>query len=99
MQNAVLYLTTKHQFLMTKNLDQTSTIFQEQWNNLMAKNSSAHLTNDSVSLSIGVLKTKLYNQALLVSNIEIFRTLFVIGIVMTLFVFLYKPFKTALFRK
>ncbi|MEG0931449.1 hypothetical protein [Algoriella sp.] len=99
MQNAVLYLTTKHQFLMTKNLDQTSTIFQEQWNNLMTKNSSVHLTNDSVSLSIGVLKTKLYNQALLVSNIEIFRTLFVIGIVMTFFVFFYKPFKTVLFRK
>ena len=99
MQNAVLYLTTKHQFLMTKNLDQTSTIFQEQWNNLMMKNSSVHLTNDSVSLSIGVLKTKLYNQALLVSNIEIFRSLFVIGIVMTFFVFFYKPFKTVLFRK
>ena len=86
MQNAILYLTTKHQFLMTKNLDKTSPIFQQQWNNLFNKNIASHLPKEAESITAAALKAKLYNQALLVSNIEIFRTLFVVGIIAAIFV-------------
>lgn len=93
MQNVVLYLTTKHQFSMVKNLDKSSPIFQEQWTNLYAKNSVTHLPNDAEILSVGAIKAKLFNQALLVSNIEIFRTLFVLGIITAVIILAYRPLK------
>ncbi|MGV0979888.1 hypothetical protein [Empedobacter falsenii] len=99
MQNAILYLTTKHQFLMTKNLDKTSPIFQQQWNNLFNKNIANHLPNEAESITAAALKAKLYNQALLVSNIEIFRTLFVVGIIAAIFVILYQPIKNRLLHR
>lgn len=98
MQNTMLYLTTKHQFLMTKNLDKTNPIFQDQWNNLFNKNIATHLPNEAEVLSATALKAKLYNQALLVSNIEVFRTLFVLGVLAALFVLLYRPLKQRLFH-
>lgn len=99
MQNTMLYLTTKHQFLMTKNLDKTNPIFQDQWNNLFNKNIATHLPNEAEVLSATALKAKLYNQALLVSNIEVFRTLFVLGVLAALFVLLYRPLKQRLFHR
>ena len=99
MQNAILYLTTKHQFLMTKNLDKTSPIFQQQWNNLFNKNIASHLPKEAESITAAALKAKLYNQALLVSNIEIFRTLFVVGIIAAIFVILYQPIKNRLLHR
>ena len=98
MQNVVLHLTTKHQFLMIKNLDLTSPIFQEEWSNVFNKNIVNHLHNDSVSLSVTTLKTKLYNQALLITNIEIFRTLFVISLLVVVLLIIYHPIKNKLFR-
>ncbi|WP_333663394.1 hypothetical protein [Chishuiella changwenlii] len=97
MQNAVLYLTTKHQFSMVKNLDKSSPIFQEQWANLSNKNNLIHLPNDADLLSAGVLKSKLFNQALLVSNIEIFRVLFILGIITAFIILVYRPIKNRLF--
>lgn len=97
MQNVVLYLTTKHQFSMVKNLDKSSPIFQEQWNNLYNKNVATHLPNDAELLSVGVLKTKLFNQALLVSNTEIFRTLFILGIITAIIIVLYRPLRNSFF--
>jgi MFS transporter, DHA2 family, multidrug resistance protein len=97
MQNAVLHLTTKHQFLMVKNLDKTNPIYQEIWNATFNKNIATKLNNDSVSLTVSALRAKLYNQALLVSNIEIFRTLFVVTMIIVIFLIVYHPIKKKLF--
>lgn len=97
MQNLVLLLTTRHQFYMTENLDITKTYFQSQWESLFNKNIATHIHNESVSLTAGALKSSLYNQALLISDIQIFRTLFVFGIVMMVIIFLYNPIKSVLF--
>ncbi|WP_313376462.1 hypothetical protein [Chishuiella sp.] len=98
MQNAVLHLTTKHQFLMTKNLDKSSPIFQEQWSALYNKNISSHLANEAELLSFGTLKSRLFNQALLVSNMEIFRVLFVVGLSVAIILIL-KPLKTKIYNR
>lgn len=93
MQNMILYLTTKHQFYMTENLDVTKTFFQEQWDKLFLKNDSTHLYNESVDLTTRTLKANLFNQSLLISNMEIFRTLFVVGLVTVVLILIYRPIK------
>lgn len=93
MQNSVLYLTTKHQFLMTRNLDLSNTVFQKEWNNLYGKFETSHLHNDAISLSVGALKTRLYNQALLVSNIEIFWSLFLLAFSLALIILIFSLMK------
>jgi len=93
MQNLVLYLTTKHQFYMTENLDVTKSFFQEQWDAIFQKEITTHLYNDTVSLTSQQLQTKLFNQALLISDLQIFRTLFVIGILMMILILVYQPLK------
>lgn len=99
MQNLILYLTTKHQFYMTQNLDVTKPYFQAKWEELFAKHSSTHLYNESVDLTTRTLKANLFNQSLLISNMEIFRTLFVVGICMMLFILVYMPAKTYIMKK
>lgn len=89
MQNSVLYLTTKHQFLMTKNLDVTSTLFQNEWNQLFGKFDASHLTNDTINLTVSSIRSKLYNQAFLVSSMEIYRTLFVMALLVSCFILIY----------
>ena len=96
MQNAVLYLTTKHQFLMTKNIDVTNSYFQEEWDKLFGKFNTLHLTNDTIQLTVGSLKARLYNQALLVANIEIFRTLFVVSLLVALFILIFPMLRSKL---
>ena len=96
MQNAVLYFTTKHQFYMTENLDKTKTYFQDQWDVLFNKNAATHIVNESTSLTAGNIKSQLYNQALLVTDIQIFRTLFYFGILMMIFIMIYNPVKELL---
>jgi len=96
MQNVILRLTTKHQFLMTKNLDLTHPIFQKEWDELYHKFDVSHLTNDSMQLAVGTLKSKLYQQALLVSNIEIFRSLFVLALILALVVLIYPSIRSKL---
>lgn len=98
MQNLILYLTTKHQFYMTRNLDVTSPNFQSKWDELFMQNSETHLYNQSIDLTTRTFKTNLYNQALLISNMEIFRTLFVFGIVIIVVILCYKPVKNSLFK-
>lgn len=94
MQNSVLYLTTKHQFLLTRNLDLSNTVFQKEWANLYGKFESAHIHNDAISLSVGAIKTRLYNQALLVSNIEIFWSLFLLAITLALIILILSLIKS-----
>ena len=96
MQNAILYLTTKHQFLMTKNLDLTHPLFQKEWSELYNKFDVSHVTNDSVQLAVGSIKEKLFHQALLVSNIEIFRSLFVLALVVALMVLIFPLLRSRL---
>lgn len=96
MQNSVLHLTTKHQFLMTKNLDLTNTIFQNEWENLYHKFDQSYLTNDTVLLAVGSIKAKLFNQALLISNIEIFRCLFVLALFLALVILIYPSVRSKL---
>ena len=71
-------------------------IFQEQWNNLFNKHDTTHLVNESISLTATNLKSQLYNQALLIADIQIFRTLFYFGIVMMVFIMIYNPIKNVL---
>ena len=96
MQNLVLYLTTKHQFYMTANLDRTKSIFQSQWDSIYNQNISTHLVNDSISLTTQQLKSKLYEQALLVSDMQIFRILFVVGLITMGLILCYQPVRARL---
>lgn len=93
MQNSLLRLTTKHQQLMTFNLDLTHTVYQKQWEELYTQFSANYLHNDAVSLSVQAIKNQVYNQALLVSNMEIFRTLFVFAVVICIVILMYSPFQ------
>lgn len=99
MQNSVLHLTTKYQMYMTKNLEATSTIFQNEWNTIFGKYINTHLYNDAVQLTTMALKNKLYNQSLLITNMEIFRSLFIFGMLMILFIIVYKPLSQVLIRR
>ena len=96
MQNSILYLTTKHQFLMTKNLDLTHPLFQKEWNDLYNKFDVSHVTNDSLQLTVGSIKAKLFQQALLVSNIEIFRSLFLLALFIALVILIYPSLRSKL---
>lgn len=96
MQNAVLYLTTKHQFYMTENLDVTKSFFQDQWDALFNNNMSSHIVNESINLTTQNLKSKLFNQALLITDIQIFRTLFVIGLIMIVLILFFQPVRNRL---
>lgn len=97
MQNAILHLTTKHQTFLARNLDVTNPLFQSEWNDLYGKYATSHLTNDSISLTVSAIKLKIYNQALLISNIEIFKTLFFVGLIVIFLIILYRPIKNRLF--
>ena len=91
MQNLLLYLSTKYEFLLTKNLDQTHPVFQGAWSSLMDNWSAAHLENDAVHLSVMTLKAKLAAQALLIANMEIFRWLAIVGFGVFMLILLYRP--------
>ena len=99
MQNAVLYYTTKHQFYMTENLDITKSYFQDQWEALFSKNDASHIVNESTSLTAGNIKSQLFNQALLITDIQIFRTLFYFGICLMILIMIYNPIKEILHLK
>ncbi len=99
MQNSVLFLTTKHQFYMTENLDATKVFFQDQWNSLYAKNEATHMANEAISLTVSSLKSNLFNQSLLITNLEIFRDLFVFGLIMMFLILAYSPVKHFIFGR
>ena len=99
MQNLILYLTTKHQFYMTDNLDITKTYFQEQWEKIFMSNDSSHLYNESVDLTTRTIKSNVFNQSLLISNMEIFRTLFVFGLLTAIVILVYHPIKSRIIKK
>lgn len=98
MQNSVLFFTTKHQFYMTENLDLTKVLYQDQWEALYNKHIATHTTNEAISLTVSSLKTNLYNQSLLITNLEIFRALFVFGLIMMVIILVYSPLKKLLFK-
>ncbi len=99
MQNAILHLTTKHLSYTTRNLDLTNANYQEQWDAIFAKNINGHVYNEAINLTVRALNTKVYNHALLISNIEIFRTLFVFGLLSILFILIYGPISRKLLNK
>ena len=99
LQNGLLYLTTKHQTYMTTNFDQSNSIFQNQFDTLFSKNNMTHLSDESTSLTVGTLKDKLANQALLISNIEIFRILFAIGFTVVIVLIIYKLYRFFITKK
>lgn len=97
MQNVMLHFTTKHQFFMNENLDVTNPIFQQEWNQLYNKFDSSYLANDTISLTMSSIKAKLYSQALLVSSIEIFYYLFIIGALVVCGIIFYRPLRKIIY--
>lgn len=91
MQNLLLYLTTKYEFLLTANLDVSSPVFQDNWNALFTNNISTKLVDQASRLSALSLNTSLSNQALLIANEEIFVALSCLGLAVVLLVILSKP--------
>ncbi|MBD1430786.1 efflux MFS transporter permease [Sphingobacterium litopenaei] len=97
MQNLIWHLTTKHEFLLTQNLDVTHPIFQQAWSEVFGKSSAKFLLyNDAMHISVLQLKAQLAQQALLVANMEIFRGLFIFGILIVLIIIIYRPIKSLL---
>lgn len=93
MQNLVFYLSTKYQFVLAHNMDATRPVFQEQWFAIFGKYYSQYLYNDALRLSSTTLKNKVAQQALLLADTEIFRGLFVFGMVILLAILCYRPLK------
>ena len=91
MQNLLWHLTTKYETLLTKNLDLTSPVFQQEWNGLFGKYALKMINTDAIHLSAITLKAKLTQQALLISNMEIFRGLFIFGFIAFLAIVCYNP--------
>lgn len=86
MQNALLYLTTKHQMSMAFNLTPTNPDFQLEWDRLYTQFSATHLANEATQLTASAMEAQIYRQALLLSNMEIFRSLVVLGSVLCMFI-------------
>lgn len=99
MQNSLLYLTTKHQYYLTSNLDLSNTIFQNEWEPIFNKYTATHLYNESVHLTSAVIKSKIYNHSLLISNIEIFRTLFVFSVIVIFLIIIYRPVSQLIIKR
>lgn len=93
MQNSILYLTTKHQDLSLDHLISTHPMFQKEWNTYFAKFSSTHTYNDAVSLTVASIKSKVYEHTLLISNIEIFKTLFFTAFIIAFILLVYNVLK------
>lgn len=90
MQSSLLYLTTKHTNAIAAQLPATNPAFQEQWNVQMGQSLQKFLNNDAGNLTGILMNSKIMKQSLVLANTEIFRTLFWIGIVFTVVVFLYQ---------
>ena len=99
MQNAMFYLTTKNQNMMTKNMDISNPIFQNEWNALVNKNGLTHITNETINMSAAIMKSRLYNQALLISCMELFTALFIMGLCVVIGLISYQTIKTRFFAK
>lgn len=98
MQNSLLYLTNKNQLALTKNLDVSNPIFQTHWEELFSKFSATHLSNEATELAAKSIHGQLYNQALLLSNIEIFTALFVVTILIFISIVVYAPLKSIILK-
>lgn len=96
MQNALLYLNNKNQYSLSQNLIPTNPIFQQDWSQLMIKYSSTNLYENAIKMSYFSIQQQVYNQALLLSNIEIFSYLVLLSFIVVLAILLYKPLKTML---
>ena len=80
-------------------INRAANIFQNQFDTLFSKNNMTHLSDESTSLTVGTLKDKLANQALLISNIEIFRILFAIGFTVVIVLIIYKLYRFFITKK
>lgn len=99
MQNYMLYATHKYQDLLTKNLDMSSPIFQQEWQALISKFSAVHLPNEAVRLAAASLYKRLNQEALLVANMELFRGLAIFGCLMAFIILVARPIKNKFFHK
>ena len=96
MQNLVFYFLSKHQLLLSNSLDLTHPLFQEQWNSILGKNASSHINSEAFSMSAQSIKSQVMSQALLLSNVEIYRGLSLLGVVTFVVVLGYQPLKKRL---
>ena len=96
MQNLVWKLSAKYELLLTKNLEMTQPVYQQEWNSVFGKYGSQLLINDANHMSVTVLKTKLAKQALLLANMEIFRGLFIFSLVTLVLIIIYSFLKKLL---
>lgn len=96
MQNLVLRWGTQNQTNLSANLDVSKGIYQEQFNELLMRNSATNLSNDAMQLTVETFKNDLVNQALLLTNIDIFRYLFYLALITALLCLFYNRFKRIL---
>ncbi len=99
MQNATLALTTKHQMLMSRSLDVTRQQFSNYWNDLLGKWQQTRLDDQAMSIAATSVKSNLYNQALLVSNMEIYFTLSMLAFFTVVIILFARPVYTRVLRR
>jgi len=91
MQNLVLHLTTKHQNNLSFNLIPTNTQYESQWDIRYISNLGTHLSNDAHQLTAMSFKDEMVKQSILLTNVEIFYSLFWLGLAVSILCFLYRP--------
>ena len=99
MQNLLWHLTTKYEHLLTKNLDLTNPIFQQEWSGIFGNYNLKFLYNDALHISVLQMKSNLAQQALLVANMEIFRGMFVFGMLVFIGIVVYRPLQMIFNRR
>lgn len=97
MQNSLFYLNTKNQYSLSQYLVPTNPIYQAEWAKLMNKYTSTHLYDEAMRLSVMNIQKQVANQALLISNMEIFAYLAIFGFGVTAIIIVYRPIKNALY--
>ncbi len=96
MQNAILLLSTKHIDTLSADFTETNPIFYNQWSSILSDNVAKLTSNNATDLTATSFKTKLISQSLLLSNMEIFTSLFWLAIITAIIILVYRPFQTAI---
>lgn len=99
MQNLIWKLSAQYEVLLTKNLESTQPIFQQEWNAVFGKYSQQLLINDANTISFQIIKSKIAKQALLLANMDIFQGLFIFGMFTVLLIISYSFIKKIVRRK
>lgn len=96
MQNALLILTTKHSNTLSENFVETNPVFYNQWSQIFGANISKLTSIDATTLTAISFKSKIMNQSILLSNMEIFSGLFWLALITAFVILLYKPVHIAI---